>query len=88
MVARIIKKGAAIMTEGEKSLLCCYQSTCLSPNTCLGILVEKIVIGAGNRLHHHLEVVNVVGESALLQDVAGLKEQLLEVDEQVVEFLG
>ena len=56
--------------------------------TCLRVHVQEILGSAGDRLQDHLEVLGVVGKGALLQDVACLREHLLQVNKQVVHLLG
>ena len=55
--------------------------------TCLRVHVQEILGSAGDRLQDHLEVLGVVGKGALLQDVACLREHLLQVQEQFVQLL-
>ena len=56
--------------------------------TCLHVGVHEVLLGARHRLQHHLEVLPVVGEGALLEDVASLVEHLLQVGEQFVQLLA
>ena len=56
--------------------------------TCLRVDIQEVLLSAGHGLQDHLEVLDVVGQGALLQDVPSLHKHLLEVEEKLKQFLG